>query len=80
MDVKDAYVVLEECYPHNILQQLYRLKKFDGSETDTIEKHRYHARLLSKRAFEESDPAKKERLHAAADVFEKLYRKEFHAK
>ena len=43
MEIERAYEVLEQNYTKNELENLYRTKKFDNSETDTIRKHKYKA-------------------------------------
>ena len=77
MEILDAYKVLDEYYPQNVLKDLYRTKKYDNSETDTIKKHLYHAELLRGEAKKSHDKEKQSRLNEAADAFEKLYHKEF---
>ena len=42
MEIEKAYEVLYEYFSKGELQNMYREKGFDGSETDTIRKHKYY--------------------------------------
>lgn len=77
MEILEAYKILHEYYPENTLESLYREKKFDNSETDTIKKHEFHASLLGEKAFNIKHDAKEQkRLREAATAFRKLYNEE----
>lgn len=77
MEILEAYKILHEYYPENTLESLYREKKFDNSETDTIKKHEFHASLLGEKAFSIKHDAKEQkRLREAATAFRKLYNEE----
>lgn len=78
MDITEAYEVLDKYFPRWKLQQLYQHKKFDGSGTDTVKKHRFHGELLSQEAIKIKDEDEKNRVYAAAKAFEKLYNEEWH--
>ena len=70
MEIERAYEVLEQNYTKNELGNLYRTKKFDNSETDTIRKHKYNGELLRGKA------SNVQELLDAANCFEELARTE----
>ena len=76
MEIERAYEVLEQNYTKNELENLYRTKKFDNSETDTIRKHKYNGELLRGKASNVQDDDKKQELLDAANCFEELARTE----
>lgn len=76
MEIEKAYEVLREYYSQTELDSLYRNKKFDGSESDTIKKHEYNANLLAKKARETKDEEKRQELWSAENTFLNLARKE----
>ena len=76
MDITEAYEVLDKYFPRWKLQQLYQHKKFDGSGTDTVKKHRFHGELLCQEARKIKDEDEKNRVYAAAKAFENLYNEE----
>ena len=69
MDIKEAYEVLNRYYPRDVLQKLYRKKKFDGSETDSIRELEYNAELLRDKCLSATNDGEKNRLCEAADAF-----------
>ena len=73
MNFSEAYDVLYEYYPRDRLQQQYKRERFDNSGTDTVKIHKYHAELLRKQSYNTKNKAEKDRLSAAAKVFEELY-------
>lgn len=77
MDIMKAFALLNEYYPKRELENIYRNKKFDGSESDTIEKHKYNAELLREKAEEIHDEEKKQDLWEAARAFVDLAQEEW---
>ena len=69
MDIKEAYEVLEKYYPNDVLRTMYRKKKFDGSETDSIQKLGYNAELLMEKWASATSEEERHRISAAAEVF-----------
>ena len=45
---------------------MYRNKKYDGSETDTIRQHEYNAELLMKKVIETNNEEERTKLRSAA--------------
>ena len=78
MDISEAYEILHKYFPKPILQGLYRQKKFDGSGTDTVKKHKYHGELLNREARNIKNADEQSKVYAAAKEFEKLYDEEQH--
>ena len=59
MDIIKANEVLNRYFSKRDLVNIYRAKGFDGSETDTIRKHKYNGELLIKEAINEKGLSKK---------------------
>lgn len=76
MNITEAYNILHKIYNNSDLQLLYREKGFDNSESDTIRKHLFHAKLLKDKAVMPLYMAEQEQLLQAAKVFEELYEEE----
>ena len=53
-------------------EYLYRNKKYDGSETDTIRQHEYNAELLMKKVIETNNEEERTKLRSAAATFKNL--------
>ena len=75
MEITEAYEILEKYYNKEKLEDMYRSKGYDSSETDTIKKHEYNAKLL--RDKERELNKEQRRLSEAAQVFEDLSNNEW---
>jgi len=69
MDITEAYEVLDKYFPRWKLQQLYQHKKFDGSGTDTVKKHRFHGELLCQEARKIKDEDEKNRTSTSYKLY-----------
>lgn len=76
MEIEKAYEVLYEYFSKRELQNMYREKGFDGSETDTIRKHKYNEELLNEKARSVNDEEEQKKLRWAASAFRNLVEKE----
>ena len=51
---------------------MYRNKKYDGSEKDTIRQHEYNAELLMKKVIETNNEEERTKLRSATATFKNL--------
>lgn len=77
MEIEEAFAVLREYYTDNEREYLYRNKKYDRSETDTIRQHEYNAELLMKKVIETNNEEERTKLRSAAETFKNLAMEEW---
>lgn len=80
MEIEEAIQVFNKYYTKEEFGDMCKMKKFDGSETDTIKKHQFRAELLQKKAREVKDDDERKVLYQAADCYNNLYIIEFNNK
>lgn len=69
MDILEAYDILYKYFSEDDLRTIYRIQNFDSSESDSIRKNEYNAKLLMDKERCIVDKKEKEKLRLASRVF-----------
>ena len=69
MDILEAYDILHKYFSEDDLRTIYRIQNFDSSESDSIRKNEYNAKLLKDKECCIIDKKEKEKLRLASRVF-----------
>lgn len=76
MDILEAYDILHKYFSEDDLRTIYRIQNFDSSESDSIRKNEYNAKLLMDKECHTVDKKEKEKLRLAARAFLNLANEE----
>ena len=73
MEWKEANSVLNKHYPKKQREIIYKQKRLDGSETDTIKSNKINSDLLRAYELKEKDKDECEKIYQAADYYEREF-------